>query len=179
MTFKAAHSIPVDKSVPKNDCCDQTCLVGNTFHLLQDVTSYIYENLPLTQASIWASARHLWWSRFTRGGTEVVAPFSFWPLGRLLLRKSGDISKISSFLPSGFKYDKNRFSGCPTLSFWNHSIKKWSCSPFIISDDNIICFIAFLDVFSTKIWLAKKFRTTGPPPYLGQSPKFYHFLWLP
>ena len=109
----SAHSVPVDKSVPKNHCCDQTCLVGNTFHLLQDVTSYIYENLPLTQASIWASGRHLWWSRFTRGGTEVVAPFSFWPLGRLLLRKSGDISKISSFLPSGFKYDRNRFSGCP------------------------------------------------------------------
>ena len=55
MTFKAAHSIPVYKSVPKNDCCDQTCLVGHTFHLLLDVTSYIYENLALTQVSIWAS----------------------------------------------------------------------------------------------------------------------------
>ena len=42
----------------------------------------------------------------------------------------------------------------PTVSresFWNHSIKKWSdiTYPFILND-NIICFIAFLDVFSTK-----------------------------
>ena len=36
-------------------------------------------------------------------------------------------------------------------SFWNPSIKKWSdITPPIILNDNIICFIAFLDVFSKK-----------------------------
>ena len=164
MTFKAAHSIPVYKSVPKNDCCDQTCLVGHTFHLLLDVTSYIYENLALTQVSIWASARHLWWSRFTRGAQRSWHPSAFGPLAACCYVKADDISKMSSFLPSGFKYDRNRFSGCPTLSFWNKSIKKWSGSPFIISNDYSICFIAFLDVFSTKIWLPKKHKKYRTPP---------------
>ena len=44
----------------------------------------------------------------------------------------------------------------PTVSgesFWNHSIKKWSdiTFPFIL-DYNIISFISFLDIFSTKKW---------------------------
>ena len=63
-------------------------------------------------------------------------------------------------------------------SFWNHSIKKWSdiISPFILND-NIICFIAFLDVFSTKNGFQKNTKKSGlpdplPPPYLALSPKF-------
>ena len=43
-----------------------------------------------------------------------------------------------------------------TKSNGNHSIKKWSeTSPFILND-NIICFIAFLSVFSTKEMVTKK-----------------------
>ena len=73
----------------------------------------------------------------------------------------------------------------PTVSresFWNQSIKKWSdiTSPFILND-NIICFIVCLDVFSAKNGYqknTKKIRTPGPPPspYLGLIPKFYQFF---
>ena len=46
--------------------------------------------------------------------------------------------------------------------------------------DGILCFVAFLDVFSTKKWLPKKHKkvsTPGPsPPYLGLSPKFNQFF---
>ena len=45
--------------------------------------------------------------------------------------------------------------------------------------DGILCFVAFLDVFSTEKWLPKppqKIRTPGPPPYLGLSHKKYHFF---
>ena len=53
-------------------------------------------------------------------------------------------------------------------SFWNHSIKKWSdtTSSFILND-NSICFIAFLGVFSTKMINQKKNtknRNPGRPP---------------
>ena len=52
--------------------------------------------------------------------------------------------------------------------FWNHSIKKWAdiTSPFILND-NIICFIAFVDVFSIKKYyqnIANNFRLSDPPP---------------
>ena len=113
MTFKAGHSIPVYKSVPKNDCCDQTCLVGNTFHLLQDVTSYIYENLPLTQVSIWASADIYDDLGSQEGAQRSWHPSAFGPLAACCYVKADDISKMSSFLPSGFKCNRNRFSGCP------------------------------------------------------------------
>ena len=51
----------------------------------------------------------------------------------------------------------------PTVSresFWNHSIRKWSdiISPFILND-NIMCFIAFLIVFSTKMVTKKTQKT--------------------
>ena len=63
----------------------------------------------------------------------------------------------------------------PTISresFWNHSIKKWSdiTSPFILND-NIICFIALLDVFSTN-------NSYSTPPFMNFSkilPFFYCF----
>ena len=48
-------------------------------------------------------------------------------------------------------------------------------SPFILND-NIICFIAFLDVFSTKNdyqKTQKKLESRTPPPYLRNFPKFY------
>ena len=55
-----------------------------------------------------------------------------------------------------------------TKSNGNHSIKKWSVtSPFILND-NIICFISFLDVLVQKMVTEKqeKFRTPGPLPPL-------------
>ena len=55
-------------------------------------------------------------------------------------------------------------------------------SPFILNDKTI-CFIAFLDVFSTNKIVTKKHKKIRtprtPPPYLGLSPKFYNFLLLP
>ena len=46
--------------------------------------------------------------------------------------------------------------------------------------DNIICSIAFLDVFSTKNAYQKNTKKLGlpnpPPTYFGPSPKFLHFL---
>ena len=76
----------------------------------------------------------------------------------------------------------------PTVSresFWNHSMKKWSdMSSLFILNDNIICFIAFLDVFSTKNGYQKHTHKKSdsripPPPYLGLSTKKKHLLWLP
>ena len=66
-------------------------------------------------------------------------------------------------------------------SFWNHSINIWSdiTSSFILND-NIICFIAFLDDFNTKMVTKKhkKIRTPGPTPFfLGPSPIFYQFFY--
>ena len=55
-----------------------------------------------------------------------------------------------------------------TKSNGNHCIKKWSVtSPFILND-NIICFIAFLDVLVQKMVSKKhkKVRTPGPTPPL-------------
>ena len=56
-----------------------------------------------------------------------------------------------------------------TKSNGNHSIKKWSVtSPFILND-NIICFISFLDVLVQKMVTKKKhkqFRAPGPPPHI-------------
>ena len=62
-------------------------------------------------------------------------------------------------------------------SFWNHSIKKWSdtTTPFI-SNDSIICFIAFLEFLVHKM-ASKKTQKIGV--YLGLSPKFYHFFSVP
>ena len=60
-------------------------------------------------------------------------------------------------------------------SFWNHSIEKWSdiTSPLILND-SITCFIAFLNVFSTKNGYQKKHKKLGlpPPPYLELGPQF-------
>ena len=56
--------------------------------------------------------------------------------------------------------------------FLNHSIKKWS-DILNILNDNIICFIAFLDVFSTQNGYQK---TQKIGVYLGLSPTFYHFF---
>ena len=44
---------------------------------------------------------------------------------------------------------------------------------------HIICFIAFLYVFSTKKWLpknTKKYGLLDPPPYLRLSPKKYQYF---
>ena len=68
----------------------------------------------------------------------------------------------------------------PTVSreyFWNHSIKKWSdiTSPYI-SNDNIICFIAFLDVFLVQNGYQKHTKKLGiPDPPNPQSPFFLNF----
>ena len=53
----------------------------------------------------------------------------------------------------------------------------WSAiTSSLILNDNIICFIAFLDVFTTKNIYQKNTKNLGPPPpYLGLSPKFYLF----
>ena len=56
-------------------------------------------------------------------------------------------------------------------SFWNHSTKKWSdITTLFILNDNIICFIAFLDVFSTKNGCNQKTQNQDsrtPPPLLA------------
>ena len=65
-------------------------------------------------------------------------------------------------------------------SFWNHSINIWSdiTSPFILND-NIICFIAFLDVLVPKMVTKKHKKIPDPhPPYLGLFPNLYQFLFL-
>ena len=103
MTFKAGHSIPVYKSVPKNDCCDQTCLVGHTFHLLLDVTSYIYENLPLTQVSIWASADIYDDLGSQEGAQRSWHPSAFGPLAACCYVKA----VISPRCPASFLPDSN------------------------------------------------------------------------
>ena len=103
MTFKAAHSIPVYKSVPKNDCCDQTCLVGHTFHLLLDVTSYIYENLALTQVSIWASGDIYDDLGSQEGAQRSWHPSAFGPLAACCYVKAA----ISPRCPAYFLPDSN------------------------------------------------------------------------
>ena len=63
----------------------------------------------------------------------------------------------------------------PTVSresFWNHSIKKLSdiTTPFILNDD-IICIIAFLDVFCTEKSCQNKHKIVwnpGPPPLIKE-----------
>ena len=66
-----------------------------------------------------------------------------------------------------------------TKSNGNHSIKKWSVtSPFILND-NIICFIGFLDVLVQKMVTKKNINNLGLPDlplYLGLSPKFDHIF---
>ena len=55
-------------------------------------------------------------------------------------------------------------------SFWNHSIKKWSdIISFFILNDNIKCFVTFLDIFSTKKWLPKAQKKLGLPPWESGS----------
>ena len=50
-----------------------------------------------------------------------------------------------------------------TKSNGNHSIKKWSVtSPFILND-NIICFIGFLDVLVQKMVTKKNINNLGLP----------------
>ena len=58
-----------------------------------------------------------------------------------------------------------------TKSNGNHSIKKWSeTSPFILND-NIICFISFLDVLVQKMVTKKtqKNQDPRPPPPLFRT----------
>ena len=125
-----------------------------------------YHKVPTSTALYWPSIQ--WFDGLDHVNQIFSKSISHWQSVRPCLDPVSPNTDQYHQVTTSTSYIKPTVSREP---FWNQSIKKWSDITSAINlNDNIICFIAFLDVFITNKWLPKKHKKLGlpeprPPPF--------------